>query len=245
MEASEVAMIVGETVRACLKQFTLSPLLTIDEIAEKLKISKDAVRAYIRSGELKAYELGARLVRVEIAEVNEFLAKMSVRKDCEIARVQDCEVMEQKQEKEGEIVTEPEEKQEPEKDCESARSQECEVAEPEPEKDRESARSQECEVAELEPEKDCESARSQECEVAEPEPEKDRESARSQECEVAEPEKDRESARSQECEVAKPEKPEEDQGFIQCDAVHPKTGVRCTLEKGHEGKHCCRKEVAA
>ena len=171
MEASEVAMIVGETVRACLKQFTLSPLLTIDEIAEKLKISKDAVRAYIRSGELKAYELGARLVRVEIAEVNEFLAKMSVRKDCEIARVQDCEVMEQKQEKEGEIVTEPEEKQEPEKDCESARSQECEVA--------------------------------------------------------------------------KPEKPEEDQGFIQCDAVHPKTGVRCTLEKGHEGKHCCRKEVAA
>ena len=171
MEASEVAMIVGETVRACLKQFTLSPLLTIDEIAEKLKISKDAVRAYIRSGELKAYELGARLVRVEIAEVNEFLAKMSVRKDCESARLQDCEVMEQKQEKEGEIVTEPEEKQEPEKD--------------------------------------------------------------------------RESARSQDCEVAEPEKPEEDQGFIQCDAVHPKTGVRCTLEKGHEGKHCCRKEVAA
>ena len=190
MEASEVAMIVGETVRACLKQFTLSPLLTIDEIAEKLKISKDAVRAYIRSGELKAYELGARLVRVEIAEVNEFLAKMSVRKDCESARLQDCEVMEQKQEKEGEIVTEPEEKQEPEKDRERARSQECEVAEPEPEKD-------------------CERARLQDCEVAEP------------------------------------EKPEEDQGFIQCDAVHPKTGVRCTLEKGHEGKHCCRKEVAA
>ena len=143
MEASEVAMIVGETVRACLKQFTLSPLLTIDEIAEKLKISKDAVRAYIRSGELKAYELGARLVRVEIAEVNEFLAKMQVRS-------QDSE-----------------------------------------------------------------------------------------------PEKDRESARVQECEVAEPEKPEEDQGCIQCDAVHPKTGVRCTLEKGHEGKHCCRKEVAA
>ena len=210
MEASEVAMIVGETVRACLKQFTLSPLLTIDEIAEKLKISKDAVRAYIRSGELKAYELGARLVRVEIAEVNEFLAKMSVRKDCESARLQDCEVMEQKQEKEGEIVTEPEEKQEPEKDRERARSQECEVAEPEPEKD-------------------CERARLQDCEVAEPE----------------KPEKDRERARSQECEVAEPEKPEEDQGFIQCDAVHPKTGVRCTLEKGHEGKHCCRKEVAA
>ena len=179
MEASEVAMIVGETVRACLKQFTLSPLLTIDEIAEKLKISKDAVRAYIRSGELKAYELGARLVRVEIAEVNEFLAKMQVRS-------QDSE---------------------PGKDSEVARLQECEVAEPE---------------------KDCESARSQDCEVAEPEPEKDRESARSQDCEVAEP-----------------EKPEEDQGFIQCDAVHPKTGVRCTLEKGHEGKHCCRKEVAA
>ena len=196
MEASEVAMIVGETVRACLKQFTLSPLLTIDEIAEKLKISKDAVRAYIRSGELKAYELGARLVRVEIAEVNEFLAKMQVRS-------QDSE---------------------PGKDSEVARLQECEVAEPE---------------------KDCESARSQDCEVAEPEPEKDRESARSQDCEVAEPEKDRESARSQDCEVAEPEKPEEDQGFIQCDAVHPKTGVRCTLEKGHEGKHCCRKEVAA
>ena len=183
MEASEVAMIVGETVRACLKQFTLSPLLTIDEIAEKLKISKDAVRAYIRSGELKAYELGARLVRVEIAEVNEFLAKMQVRS-------QDSE---------------------PGKDSEVARLQECEVAEPEkPEKDRERARLQECEVAE---------------------PEK--------------PEKDRESARVQDCEVAEPEKPEEDQGFIQCDAVHPKTGVRCTLEKGHEGKHCCRKEVAA
>ena len=96
MEASEVAMIVGETVRACLKQFTLSPLLTIDEIAEKLKISKDAVRAYIRSGELKAYELGARLVRVEIAEVNEFLAKMQVRsqdsepgKDSEVARLRE------------------------------------------------------------------------------------------------------------------------------------------------------------
>ena len=160
MEASEVAMIVGETVRACLKQFTLSPLLTIDEIAEKLKISKDAVRAYIRSGELKAYELGARLVRVEIAEVNEFLAKMQVRS-------QDSE------------------------------------------------------------------------------PGKDSEVARLQECEVAEPEKDCESARSQDCEVAKPEKPEEDQGFIQCDAVHPKTGVRCILEKGHEGKHCCRKEVVA
>ncbi len=196
MEASEVAMIVGETVRACLKQFTLSPLLTIDEIAEKLKISKDAVRAYIRSGELKAYELGARLVRVEIAEVNEFLAKMQVRS-------QDSE---------------------PGKDSEVARLQECEVAEPE---------------------KDCESARSQDCEVAEPEPEKDRESARSQDCEVAEPEKDSEMARLQDCEVAEPKKPEEDQGFIQCDAVHPKTGVRCTLEKGHEGKHCCRKEVAA
>ena len=229
MEASEVAMIVGETVRACLKQFTLSPLLTIDEIAEKLKISKDAVRAYIRSGELKAYELGARLVRVEIAEVNEFLAKMQVRsqdsetgKDSEVARLQDCE------------VAEPEK---PEKEGEMARLQDCEVAEPEkPEKDRESARVQDCEVMEQKQEKDREI-------VTEPEekqePEKD--------CEVAEPEpeKDCESARSQDCEVAEPEKPEEDQGFIQCDAVHPKTGVRCTLEKGHEGKHCCRKEVAA
>ena len=177
MEASEVAMIVGETVRACLKQFTLSPLLTIDEIAEKLKISKDAVRAYIRSGELKAYELGARLVRVEIAEVNEFLSKMSVRKDYEIARLQDCE------------IAEPEEKPEPEPE---------QKLEPEPE------------------------------EKPEPEAEKD--------CEIA---------RLRDCEVAEPEKPEEDQGFIQCDAVHPKTGVRCTLEKGHGGKHCCRKEVMA
>ena len=208
MEASEVAMIVGETVRACLKQFTLSPLLTLDEIAEKLKISKDAVRAYIRSGELKAYELGARLVRVEIAEVNEFLSKMSVRKDYEIARLQDCEVMEQKQEKDCEIVTEPETG----KDCEIARLQDCEIAEPE--------------------------------EKPEPEPEQKRE-PEPEEKPAPEAEKECESGRLRDCEVAEPEKTEEEQGFIQCDAVHPKTGVRCTLEKGHGGKHCCRKEVMA
>ena len=97
-----------------------------------------------------------------------------------------------------------------------------------------------------EPGKDSEVARLRDCEVMEQkqEAEKEGETVTEPEEKLG-PEKDRESARVQECEVAEPEKPEEDQGFIQCDAVHPKTGVRCTLEKGHEGKHCCRKEVAA
>ena len=88
-------------------------------------------------------------VLVKVLE-NLWIKGRKTKKDCEVARVQDCE------------VAEPEK---PGKDCESARSQDCEVAEPEkPGKDRESARSQDREVG-----KDCESARSQDREVAEPE----------------------------------------------------------------------------
>ena len=74
-------------------------------------------------------------VLVKVLE-NLWIKGRKTKKDCEVARVQDCE------------VAEPEK---PGKDCESARSQDCEVAEPEkPGKDRESARSQDREVAEPE-----------------------------------------------------------------------------------------------
>ena len=92
-------------------------------------------------------------VLVKVLE-NLWIKGRKTKKDCEVARVQDCE------------VAEPEK---PGKDCESARSQDCEVAEPETGKDCEVARSQDREVAEPETGKDCESARVQDCEVAEPE----------------------------------------------------------------------------
>ena len=73
-------------------------------------------------------------VLVKVLE-NLWIKGRKTKKDCEVARVQDCE------------VAEPEK---PGKDRESARSQDREVAEPETGKDCESARSQDREVAEPE-----------------------------------------------------------------------------------------------
>ena len=53
-------------------------LLTIDQTADYLSCSKQTVRRYIAAGELPAYRVGARAVRLRLADIDAMLRRIPV-----------------------------------------------------------------------------------------------------------------------------------------------------------------------
>lgn len=47
--------------------------MTLDEAATALRLSKQTVRAYIAAGQLSAYRVGPRAIRLDAAEVQQLL----------------------------------------------------------------------------------------------------------------------------------------------------------------------------
>ena len=77
----EFAAIIKETVGACLHHLAVPAMMSVDEVSEKLGISKETVRAYIKNGELEGFELGSRLMRIPVQSVNNLLEKVRVKTD--------------------------------------------------------------------------------------------------------------------------------------------------------------------
>ena len=51
----------------------MGKLITLDDAAERLAISKRGVRRLISSGQLKAYRINARVIRVDSADLTSVL----------------------------------------------------------------------------------------------------------------------------------------------------------------------------
>jgi len=52
-----------------------STLLTVEEVAAKLKASERSVRRYIADGDLPAYRLGARAIRIRVADIETLMLR--------------------------------------------------------------------------------------------------------------------------------------------------------------------------
>lgn len=50
-------------------------LLTVDEVAAKLKSSERSVRRYIANGDLPAYRWGARAIRIRVADLERLMLR--------------------------------------------------------------------------------------------------------------------------------------------------------------------------
>lgn len=46
---------------------------TTDEVASLLKVDPESVRRYVRSGKLKAVKLGGKFIRIDRADLNNFI----------------------------------------------------------------------------------------------------------------------------------------------------------------------------
>ena len=49
------------------------PLLTVDQVAERLKVDAETVRRWLREGQMQGYRLGSRWWRVSEADLRRFL----------------------------------------------------------------------------------------------------------------------------------------------------------------------------
>lgn len=76
MNKDEVKEIVEAAVGACMQHVCVPVLMTPEEVAQKLGVSKDTIRAWLKNGELTAYELGARLTRIAVRDVNAMLDRI-------------------------------------------------------------------------------------------------------------------------------------------------------------------------
>jgi excisionase family DNA binding protein len=52
-----------------------STLLTVEEVAAKLKASERSVRRYIANGDLPAYRWGARAIRIRVADLETLMLR--------------------------------------------------------------------------------------------------------------------------------------------------------------------------
>ncbi len=51
---------------------------TTDEVAALLKVNRESVRRYVRSGKLKAVKLGGKFIRIEKVDLNKFIEGMKI-----------------------------------------------------------------------------------------------------------------------------------------------------------------------
>jgi excisionase family DNA binding protein len=64
-------------------------LLSVAEVAEKLKLNEQTVRNWIDRGELAAVRLGSRRVRIYASELGRFIAESSAAARPDAAKAQD------------------------------------------------------------------------------------------------------------------------------------------------------------
>ena len=206
MNKEEVKEIVEAAVGACMTHVAVPVLMTPEEVAQKLGVSKDTIREWLKSGELAAYSLGARMTRIAVRDVNAMLDR--IRSASATAE----EGTEEKKEDESE--------QSGDADKETAENHTAEASADVVEEMPEGAGDAGAVPEEPEPSGTA---------VGTPgEPEErpeDGEADKPSGGSVPEAGPDREGDGVTEAE------------FEQCEAVHPKTGARCCLAKGHEGKH--------
>ena len=62
----------------------MAQLLTVEEVAERLRVEHHAVRKYIKEGKLSAYNYGRRY-RVDDAEVEAFLKRSQTKQEAKTA----------------------------------------------------------------------------------------------------------------------------------------------------------------
>lgn len=55
-------------------------MLTVKEVANKLRVTEATVRNYIRNGEINAIKFGPRLIRMREEDVNDFIEKRQTAK---------------------------------------------------------------------------------------------------------------------------------------------------------------------
>ena len=106
MEKEEILQIVKVCMEACLERYTVPAMLSVEETAEKLGISKDTVRDYLRKGELTGYEIGNRMMRVSVESINKLL-------DCVTTRPADAEEQKPEEPKPEEQKPEEQKPEEP------------------------------------------------------------------------------------------------------------------------------------
>lgn len=58
----------------------MSDILTIKQVAERLKVSERTIRNWIDKGDLKAYRFGLQY-RIDETDLNEFIKKSKVKGD--------------------------------------------------------------------------------------------------------------------------------------------------------------------
>lgn len=56
---------------------TLSKLLTVQEVAESLRVTDQTVRRYIKEGRLKAVKLNRRDIRIPEEDAQDFMERLS------------------------------------------------------------------------------------------------------------------------------------------------------------------------
>ena len=210
MNKEEVKEIVEAAVGACMTHVAVPVLMTPEEVAQKLGVSKDTIRAWLKSGELVAYELGARMTRIAVRDVNAMLEWIRSASATEEEGTEE-EKKEDESEKSGGASEE------------AAENHAAEAAADVVEEMPEGAGDVEAVPEDPDPAG---------TDVGTPgEPEKrpeDGEADKPSGGSVPEAGTDREGDGVTEA------------GFEQCEQRHPVTGVRCCLAKGHEGKHKCR-----
>ena len=210
MNKEEVKEIVEAAVGACMQHVSVPVLMTPEEVAQKLGVSKDTIRAWLKSGELAAYELGARMTRIAVRDVNAMLDRIRSASATEEEGTEE-EKKEDESEKSGGAAEE------------AAENHAAEAAADVVGTDAAGG----CDVEAVPEDPDPAGT-----DVGTPgEPEKrpeDGEADKPSGGSVPEAGTDREGDGVTEA------------GFEQCEQRHPVTGVRCCLAKGHEGKHKCR-----
>ena len=243
----EFAAIIKETVGACLHHLAVPAMMSVDEVSEKLGISKETVRAYIKNGELEGFELGSRLMRIPVQSVNNLLEKVRVKTDPQISEKPD--VPEPAADTPAEtIVTEP------------AADTPAETIVTEPAADASADSSAETEKQDdpIKQEKDtgtyAEFKKNDTKTLSETDdkPETKTPDSGASPDNRAEPDgtalgknilpEDGSQGGKGVSEIHAKESPDLRPESSQCDAVSPKSGLRCILCKGHDGPHKCPKK---
>ena len=227
----EFAAIIKETVGACLHHLAVPAMMSVDEVSEKLGISKETVRAYIKNGELEGFELGSRLMRIPVQSVNNLLEKVRVKIDPQTSEKPD--VPEPAADTPAEtIVTEPA------ADASSGSSAETEKQD-EQEKDTGSyAEFKKNDTKTLSETDDKPETKTPDSGAS---PENRAEPDGTALGKNILPEDGSQGGKGV-SEIHAKESPDLRPESSQCDAVSPKSGLRCILCKGHDGPHKCPKK---
>ena len=230
----EFAAIIKETVGACLHHLAVPAMMSVDEVSEKLGISKETVRAYIKNGELEGFELGSRLMRIPVQSVNNLLEKVRVKTDPQISEKPD--VPEPAADTPAEtIVTEPA------ADASADSSAETEKQDDPIKQEKDTGTYAEFKKNDTKTLSETDDKPETKTPDSGATPENRAETDGRALGKNILPEDGSQGGKGV-SEIHAKESPDLRPESSQCDAVSPKSGLRCILCKGHDGPHKCPKK---